>query len=63
LTPTEFMCWFWTVLIVVFVFVGFALRQRALSRCPRCGWSNPSDAQYCTNCGIPLKAEKEGRKR
>ena len=53
------MCWFWTILIVAFVFVGFALRQRALSRCPRCGWSNPSDAEYCTNCGIPLKTEKE----
>jgi len=56
------MVWFWTILIVLFTFISIIYWQRAYSRCPRCGWSNPSKAEYCTNCGIPLKTEKKKEK-
>ena len=26
-------------------------------RCPACGTESPPEAQYCTNCGVPLKAQ------
>jgi len=41
---------------------GFKIKKEPVAKnipkeCPRCGYKNPSDAKFCSNCGLALSVE------
>ncbi len=73
-TTTQEIILLLSIIFIIIIIIAIYLfsrdrRQHAITQnlpngrkriCPRCGWQNDKDSNFCTDCGFRFKIEKSG---